>query len=76
LHATILWRLGLDQVNVTYLHNGPSERPTIVSGEVIRDVLAWASTDALRDFLGDQSLAAMVSIHPYDRVNRHGRVQR
>jgi hypothetical protein len=40
LHATILWRLGLDRVNVTYLHNEPPERPTIVSGEVIRDVLA------------------------------------
>jgi hypothetical protein len=40
LHATILWRLGLDHVKVTYLHNGRSERPTIVSGVVIRDVLA------------------------------------
>lgn len=40
LHATILCCLGLDHVKVTYLHNGRSERPTIVSGEVIRDVLA------------------------------------
>jgi hypothetical protein len=40
LHATILWCLGLDHVKVTYLHNGRSERPTIVSGEVIREALA------------------------------------
>jgi hypothetical protein len=40
LHATILWCLGLDHVKVTYLHNGRSERPTIVSGDVIREALA------------------------------------
>ena len=40
LHATILWCLGLDHVKVTYLHNGRSERPTIVSGAVIREALA------------------------------------
>jgi Protein of unknown function (DUF1501) len=39
LHATILWCLGLDHVRVTYLHNGRSERPTIVDGEVIREAL-------------------------------------
>ncbi|MEO8371814.1 MAG: DUF1501 domain-containing protein [Candidatus Solibacter sp.] len=40
MHATILWCLGLDHVKVTYLHNGRSERPTIVSGEVVREALA------------------------------------
>jgi hypothetical protein len=40
LHATILWCLGLDHVKVTYLHNGRSERPTIVSGEVVKEALA------------------------------------
>ena len=40
LHATILWCLGLDHVKVTYQHNGRSERPTIVSGDVIREALA------------------------------------
>ena len=40
LHATMLWCLGLDHVKVTYQHNGRSERPTIVSGEVIREALA------------------------------------
>jgi hypothetical protein len=39
LHATILWCLGLDHVKVTYLHNGRSERPTLVDGEVVREVL-------------------------------------
>jgi len=38
LHATILHALGLDHVKVTYLHNGRSERPTIVAGDVIREV--------------------------------------
>src|SRR5205823_1295964 len=40
LHATILWCLGLDHVKVTYLHNGRSERPTIVSGDVVREALS------------------------------------
>jgi hypothetical protein len=40
LHATILWCLGLDHVKITYLHNGRSERPTIVSGDVVREALA------------------------------------
>src|SRR6185436_11351602 len=38
-HATILWCLGLDHLKVTYLHNGRSERPTIVNGEVVREAL-------------------------------------
>jgi hypothetical protein len=36
IHATILHALGLNHVNVTFLHNGRSERPTIVTGEVIK----------------------------------------
>ena len=40
IHATILWCLGLDHVQVTYLHNGRAERPTIVAGEVVREMLA------------------------------------
>ena len=39
LHATILHTLGLNHINVTYLHNEPAERPTIVSGEVVRQAL-------------------------------------
>jgi hypothetical protein len=40
IHATILHTLGLNHVNVTYLHNGRAERPTIVAGEVIKEMLA------------------------------------
>jgi hypothetical protein len=30
----------LNHINLTYLHNGRAERPTVVSGEVIKDALA------------------------------------
>jgi len=40
IHATALHALGLNHVNVTFLHNGRSERPTIVAGEVIRKAFA------------------------------------
>jgi hypothetical protein len=36
LHATMLHAMGLNHVNVTYLHNGRAERPTIVAGEVVK----------------------------------------
>jgi len=36
----ILWLLGLDHISLTYLHNGRAERPTIVSGSVIKELLA------------------------------------
>lgn len=37
LHATILHALGLNHKSVTFLHNGRSERPTIVTGEVVKE---------------------------------------
>ncbi len=40
IHATILHALGLNHVNVTFLHNGRSERPTIVTGEVVKQAFA------------------------------------
>ncbi len=40
IHATILHALGLNHVNVTFLHNGRPERPTIVSGQVIEKAFA------------------------------------
>ncbi len=40
IHATILHALGLNHVNVTFLHNGRSERPTIVTGEVVKAAFA------------------------------------
>ena len=40
IHATMLWTLGLNHFNVTYMHNGRAERPTVVAGEVIKEVFA------------------------------------
>ena len=39
IYPEAYYHMGLDHVRVTYLHNGRSERPTIVSGEVIREAL-------------------------------------
>ena len=40
IHATILHLLGLDHLNLTYMHNGRLERPTINGGNLIREALA------------------------------------
>jgi hypothetical protein len=40
LHATILHLLGLDHEQLTFPHNGQNERLTIVSGKVVKDILA------------------------------------
>lgn len=40
IHATILHLLGLDNLKLTYLHNGRDERATINDGEVITEALA------------------------------------
>ena len=40
IHATILDLLGLNHEQLTYLHNGRDERPTINSGKVISDIMA------------------------------------
>jgi Protein of unknown function (DUF1501) len=40
LHATIMHLMGLDHLRVTFLHNGRSERATVVDGEVVKEVLA------------------------------------
>lgn len=40
IHATVLHALGLNHRDVTYLHNGRSERPTIVTGEVVMEAFA------------------------------------
>jgi hypothetical protein len=39
VHATILHQLGLDQDQLTFLHQGRSERLTEIEGEIIRDVI-------------------------------------
>jgi hypothetical protein len=40
VHATMLHLLGLNHERLTFLHNGRSERPTITSGEVVKELLA------------------------------------
>ncbi|RZT04469.1 Protein of unknown function [Duganella sp. CF402] len=40
LHATVLQLLGLDHLKTTFLNNGRSERPTVVYGKVIKELLA------------------------------------
>ena len=40
LHATVLNQLGLDHLKVTFLNNGRSERPTVVYGEVVKELVA------------------------------------
>lgn len=40
LHATVLNLLGLDHLKTTFLNNGRSERPTVVYGKVIKEILA------------------------------------
>jgi Protein of unknown function (DUF1501) len=39
LHATVLNQLGLDHLKLTFLNNGRSERPTVVYGEVVKDLV-------------------------------------
>ena len=40
LHATVLHLMGLNHLKTTYINNGRSERPTVVFGKVIKDILA------------------------------------
>jgi hypothetical protein len=40
LHATVLQLLGLDHLKTTFVNNGRSERPTVVYGKVIKEILA------------------------------------
>ncbi|MES2263762.1 MAG: DUF1501 domain-containing protein [Pseudomonadota bacterium] len=40
LHATVLQLMGLDHLKTTFLNNGRSERPTVVYGKVIKDLIA------------------------------------
>ncbi|MBK9166162.1 MAG: DUF1501 domain-containing protein [Bryobacterales bacterium] len=40
IHASILHLLGMDHISLTYMHNGRAERPTIVGGNLIRELFA------------------------------------
>lgn len=39
LHATVLNLMGLDHLKTTFLHNGRSERPTVVYGDVVKELI-------------------------------------
>ena len=39
LHATVLQLMGLDHLKTTFLNHGRSERPTVVYGEVIKELI-------------------------------------
>ena len=38
IHASILWMLGLDHMQTTYLHNGRAERPTVLAGNLVKEL--------------------------------------
>ena len=38
IHASILWMLGLDHMKTTFMHSGRAERPTVLAGEVIKEI--------------------------------------
>jgi hypothetical protein len=40
IHASILWMLGLDHMKTTYMHNGRAERPTVLAGEVVKEIFS------------------------------------
>jgi hypothetical protein len=40
IHASILYALGLDHIQLTYQHNGRAERPTIVGGQIFKEIFA------------------------------------
>ena len=40
IHASILHLMGLDHIQLTYMHNGRAERPTMVGGTLIKELLA------------------------------------
>ena len=40
LHATVLHLMGLDHLKTTFLNQGRSERPTVVYGKVVKEILA------------------------------------
>jgi len=40
LHATVLQLLGLDHLKTTFLRGGRAERPTVVYGKVVKELLA------------------------------------
>ena len=48
-NATILNQLGLNHVNLTFLHEGRSERPTVVYGHVAAPTVEWLNNTICLD---------------------------
>ena len=42
LHATILWLMGIDAMQLVYPHQGRPERPTLNEGEAFRRIVGGA----------------------------------
>ncbi len=40
IHASILYAMGMDHIQTTYQHNGRAERPTIVGGNIFKEIFA------------------------------------
>jgi uncharacterized protein (DUF1501 family) len=40
VHASILWMMGLDHMQTTFMHSGRAERPTVLAGEVIKEIFS------------------------------------
>jgi len=40
IHASILWMLGLDHMQTTFMHSGRAERPTVLAGEAIKEIFS------------------------------------
>jgi hypothetical protein len=40
VHASMIWALGLNHLQTSYMHNGRAERPTIVGGSIIKGLYA------------------------------------
>ena len=38
IHASILYAMGMDHIQTTYRHNGRAERPTIVGGNIFKEI--------------------------------------
>jgi hypothetical protein len=38
IHASVLYALGMDHLQVTYQHSGRAERPTIVGGNIFKEI--------------------------------------
>ncbi len=38
LHATVLWLMGLDHLQLTFQHNRRAKRPTVLAGKIVKEL--------------------------------------